>query len=128
MKNFIVNSNIYYIDFVPCLYKDKIETVTSPNLIEYKQTYLDEQIQTSGIMSYALLAIFKTLTKEESKKVFYKVKQLFEAYANIVNYDFEKEHVYMYKMKEIIEYINTNMEYSELAQKVKMYSMRRKEL
>lgn len=71
MKNFIVSENeIYYIDFVPSLYKDKIEKSIAPNLLQYKESYLNDKVQISGILGYAIMSFLKNETKENAIHIY----------------------------------------------------------
>lgn len=70
LKNFIISKgNIYYIDYVPALYKNKIKELKSERLEQYKTSYLDRKVQLAGIMSYAIVPFFNE-NKQELRKVF----------------------------------------------------------
>ena len=60
MKNFILNNDeIYYVDLTPCLYKDKIMNSKSDNLSQYRESYLNKNIQVAGILGYAVMSFVK---------------------------------------------------------------------
>lgn len=70
LKNFIISKgNIYYIDYVHALYKNKIKELKSERLEQYKTSYLDRKVQLAGIMSYAIVPFFNE-NKQKLRKVF----------------------------------------------------------
>ena len=124
MKNFIVSENeIYYIDFVPSLYKDKIEKVTAPNLLQYKESYLNDKVQISGILGYAIMSFLKNESKETATYIYLKLKQLSEVASGLCLDDNNYNHVYIYKLKKIEEYLHSDMTYQELLESINEYSM-----
>lgn len=124
MKNFIVGENeIYYIDFVPSLYKDKIKSSTSTNLFQYKESYLNDKVQISGILGYAIMPFLKTESKENASCIYLKLKQLSEVASGIILDDISSNHVYIYKLKKIEEYLYSDMTYQKLLEAINDYSM-----
>ena len=124
MKNFIVSENeIYYIDFVPSLYKDKIEKSTSPNLSQYKESYLNDKVQISGILGYAIMSFLKNESKETAIYIYLKLKQLSEVASGLGLDNNNFNHVYIYKLKKIEEYLYSDMTYQELLELINEYSM-----
>lgn len=126
MKNFILSGeDIYYIDFVPCLYRDKILQSTAENLLQYRESYLEQKIQIAGILGYAMMPFLKSSSLENSKIVYEKMKAYFR---EIVSISFEPddligEHVYLYKLKQIEMYLNSMITYEEMISNIKGYSM-----
>lgn len=126
MKNFILNDEeIYYVDLTPCLYKNKIMQSKSDNLSQYRESYLNRNIQLAGILGYAIMPFVKYKSKEE-------VQSVYNRFLNIlkekVGFDLrwcnkEFNHVYFYKLLQIQEYINSNITYEEMANRINGYSM-----
>lgn len=68
MQNFIINKNdIYYIDFVPSLYRNKINEVSNNDLKDYKLLYIDTKLQLLNIVNYVLKSMFYLDIKELRK-------------------------------------------------------------
>lgn len=124
LKNFIIsNGKIVYIDYVPALYKDCIEQINSERLEEYKESYLDKQIQLAGIISYAIVPFFN-----ESKSLLNDVyNSMINCIEEILNIRFENvnlpNHVYMKKITIILNYLNSYQSYEEFIKQYKSITM-----
>ena len=126
MKNFIFNGNaIYYVDFVPCLYKDKIAKSTAANLQQYRESYLDDYIRAAGILGYAIMPFIKAYSKNSVIEIYNRIKYLFKLTTNIYfdDLNFDENHVYLYKLQKIDEYLNSDMSYDDLITLLNEYSM-----
>lgn len=123
LKNFIIKDDIYYIDFVPCLYLNKIKNIDIPQFEEYKKTYIDEQIQVLGIASYMLLAMFENVDKYNLINILESVTELFKQYTGIDILNIDKEHVYSERLKLIVDYARNDLNYEDLTTKIKKYSI-----
>lgn len=100
LKNFIISKgNIYYIDYVPALYKNKIKELKSERLEQYKTSYLD-------------------------RKVFLCMMSCIEEILNI-KYDdnYLTDHVYIKKINMIFNYLNSNQDYETFIEKYKFITM-----
>ena len=76
MQNFIINKNdIYYIDFVPSLYRNKINEVNNNFLKDYKQLYIDTKLQLLNIINYVIKSMF-----------YLDINKLKEFKNNLINY------------------------------------------
>lgn len=124
LKNFIISKGeIFYIDYVPALYRNCIEKVTSERLAQYKASYLDKQIQLAGIISYAIVPFFK-----ENKSLLNDVyKNMISCIEEILGIRFENlnlsNHVYMKKLGIISEYLCSCQSYEEFIQQYKSVTM-----
>lgn len=124
LKNFIISKgNIVYIDYVPALYKDRIEKIKSDRLEQYKASYLDRQVQLAGIISYAIVPFFND-DKQSLKEIY---QAMIDCVSSILNIDFSQvnlsEHVYIKKMKIISDYINGNQSRDSFIEQYKSISM-----
>lgn len=100
LKNFIISKgNIYYIDYVPALYKNKIKELKSERLEQYKTSYLD-------------------------RKVFLCMMSCIEEILNI-KYDdnYLTDHVYIKKINMIFNCLNSNQDYETFIEKYKFITM-----
>jgi len=76
MKNYIVNKKeIYYIDFMPSLYRNKIINVENNILKDYKMLYIDTKLQLLSIINYVLKSM-----------MYLDIKKLEEFRNNLINY------------------------------------------
>lgn len=109
LNNFIVqNNDIYYIDYVPTLYRDKINSISSERLEQYKLSLLDRQIQLAGILSHAIIPFFNE-TKSDLKEIYYLMKSCIENILKIkMNLLYQQDHVYSRKLLILEDYLNTN--------------------
>ncbi len=127
LKNFILSKNdIYYIDFIPCLYKDKIIQSSSDNLHQYKESYLDNNIQIAGILGYAIMPFINSLSIYDANNTYKEMKDMINEKVNIsINNNLinSKNHVYFYKIFQIENYLKGNIEHSELLNNINSYSM-----
>ena len=124
LKNFIISKgNIYYIDYVPALYKNKIKELKSERLEQYKTSYLDRKVQLARIMSYAIVPFFNE-NKQELRKVFLCMMSCIEEILNI-KYDdnYLTDHVYIKKINMIFNYLNSNQDYETFIEKYKFITM-----
>lgn len=124
LKNFIISDgNIYYIDYVPALYKNKIKELQSERLEQYKTSYLDRKIQLAGIMSYAIVPFFNE-NKQELRQVFLCMMSCIEEILNI-KYDdnYLTDHVYIKKINMIFNYLNSNQDYETFIEQYKFITM-----
>lgn len=126
LKNFIIYDNkIVYIDYVPALYKDKIENIRHDRLEQYIQSYLDRKIQLAGIISYAIVPFFKE-DKKELSKIFYSMITIIKEILNIDLVDIaNNDHVYLKKMEIINNYLNSEQEYDSFLEDYKSISMQK---
>ena len=110
LNNFIIQHNeVYYVDYVPALYKDKIKSVDSDMLRQYQLSLIDKQIQLSGIVTYAIVPFFD-MSKEKLSEVYYSMKKTIETILNVdMNYKTNADHVYIKKLLVLEDYLNTNM-------------------
>lgn len=124
LKNFIIHENkIFYIDYVPALYKDRIKNIHHDRLEQYKQSYLDRQIQLAGIISYAIVPFFKE-DKKELSKIFYNMLNIIKDILNIDLTNIENiNHVYIKKIIIINNYLNSQQEYNSFIEEYKSISM-----
>lgn len=126
MKNFILNNDeIYYVDLTPCLYKDKIMQSNSDNLSQYRESYLNKNIQLAGILGYAIMSLIKYKSKEEVQVVYNKFLDILK---EKLDFDLnscsnELNHVYFYKLSQIQEHINSNITYDDMVCNISNYSM-----
>lgn len=126
MKNFILNNDeIYYVDLTPCLYKDKIMQSNSDNLSQYRESYLNKNIQLAGILGYAIMPLIKYKSKEEVQVVYNKFLDILK---EKLDFDLnscsnELNHVYFYKLSQIQEHINSNITYDDMVCNISNYSM-----
>ena len=126
MKNFIINNDeIYYVDLTPCLYKNKIMQSKSDNLFQYRESYLNKNIQLVGILGYAIMSFLKYKTKEEVKDVYNRLLSILKEKLDfdLDNCSNEFNHVYFYKLSQLQEYINSNITYEEMINNISNYSM-----
>lgn len=124
LKNFIISKgDIYYIDYVPAIYKDKIMKIKSERLEQYMTSYLDRKIQLAGIMSYAIVPFFNE-DKEELEKIFLGMIKCVEEILKIKFNDNDlTNHIYMKKMNIIFNYISSNQDYESFIEQYKSISM-----
>ena len=126
MKNFIYkDSDIYYVDLVPCLYKNVIEKSTSKNLEQYKESYLNQNIQIAGILGYSTMSFIKYMKKEEAIHVYLKILNILKDKLDF-SLNIEKNnlhHVYYYKLIQIEKYFHTDLTYENMKQKINNHSM-----
>ena len=110
LNNFIIqNDEIYYVDYVPALYKDKIKSVDSDMLRQYQLSLIDKQIQLSGIVTYAIVPFFD-MTKKELFEIYYSMKKIIETILKVdMNCKTNTEHVYIKKLMILEDYLNTDM-------------------
>ena len=127
LKNFILSKDdIYYIDFIPCLYKDKIITSNSDNLYQYKESYLNSNIQVAGILGYATMPFINSLPKYDANAAYSEMKDMIDESTgicindNLIN---NINHVYFYKISQIENYLKGNIEHNELLNNINSYSM-----
>lgn len=127
MKNFILNNDeIYYVDLTPCLYKNKIMQSKSDNLSQYRESYLNRDIQLAGILGYAIMSLVKHKSKEEVKKVYNKFLNILK---DKLDFDFDNcskwynNHVYFYKLSQIQEHFNHTITYEDMINNINNYSM-----
>lgn len=124
LKNFIVSKgSIYYIDYVPALYKDRIMSTNSERLTQYKESYLDRQVQLAGIVSYAIVPFFS----EEKESMNLAFKTMVNCIRCVLGVDFDsvnnKDNVYIQKMMMISHYLNSNQQYNEFISQYNSISM-----
>ena len=124
LNNFIVRDNdIYYIDYVPALYKDKIKSVKSERLKQYKLSLLDREIQLAGIISYAIVPFFAD-TKEELCNVYLLMKRCIEEMLEFkININNNVNHVYIQKLSVLENYLYSNQSKEEFIKKYNSISM-----
>ncbi len=126
MKNFILNNDeIYYVDLTPCLYKDKIMNSKSDNLSQYRESYLNKNIQVAGILGYAVMSFVKYKSKEEVQIIYNKFLDILK---EKIDFDLTKctkdfNHVYFYKIYQVQEYLSSNITYEEMINNISNYSM-----
>ena len=110
LNNFIIQNNeIYYVDYVPALYKDKIKSVNSDMLRQYQLSLIDKQIQLSGIITYAIVPFFD-MPKKELFEIYYSMKKIIATILKVeMNYKTNTEHVYIKKLMILEDYLNTDM-------------------
>lgn len=126
MKNFILNNDeIYYVDLTPCLYKNKIMQSKSDNLSQYRESYLNRNIQLAGILGYAIMPFVKYKSKEEVQIVYNKFLNILKEKLifDLSKCSKEFNHVYFYKLLQIQEHINSNITYEEMVDNISSYSM-----
>ena len=124
LKNFIISKgDIYYIDYVPALYKDRIMKLNSERLEQYMLSYLDRKIQLAGIMSYAIVPFFKE-EKEELKNLFLGMIKSIEEILNIKFNDKDlTNHIYIKKMNILFNYLNSKQDYESFIEQYKSITM-----
>lgn len=126
LKNFIHhNGELYYIDFVPCIYKNKISQSKSEVLKDYIDSFLDNNITLQGIYYYAIKTILPNLNKEELISFRSELNNLYQEELNL-QLDLNSNHPYTKCIKEIDKYIDTNMDINELESNLKKYSLEEK--
>ena len=126
LKNFIYhNQELYYIDFVPCIYKDKLKKSSSEVLKDYIDTYLDSNITLLGIYYYILKTLLNSMSKEELLSFSLELNKLFNEELNIA-LDFNTSHEYGKCIEKIYEYLNTGLNLSELNEQLKKCSLEEK--
>lgn len=112
LKNFILNNNeLIYIDFVPSLYKDKINRVDNIVLDDYKKLYIDNSMQLISILNYILKSLIY-LSKEELKLIKEEIIGYIESEFNM-NIVIYGDNVVMKKNILLDEYINGSMNKDE---------------
>ncbi len=124
LNNFIIKDDeIYYVDYVPALYKDKIKSVDSDILSQYQLSLVDKQIQLAGIVSYAIVPFFNE-SKDELMEVYHTMKKTIETILNVdMNSKDNLEHVYIKKLIIIEEYLNNSMDKQTFLKKYNSISM-----
>ena len=126
MKNFILkNDDIYYVDLTPCLYKDTIIKCKSKNLLQYKESYLNKNIQLAGILGYAIMPFIKYKSRNEVKEIYKKLFSILnkKLFFNIDDCNVNYQHVYFYKLMQINKYLNSNISQEEMYNNINNYSM-----
>ena len=126
MKNFILNNDeIYYVDLTPCFYKDKIKQSKSANLSQYRDSYLNRNIQLAGILGYAIMPFVKYMPKKEVQMIYNKFLSILKEQLDFDLDDCSEEfnHVYFYKIYQIQEYIKSNITFEEMISNTSNYSM-----
>lgn len=112
LKNFILNNNeLIYIDFVPSLYKEKIEESTSLIIEDYKDLYLCTDIQLISIMNYVLKSLMY-LSKEELQKMRDEITKIIVETFNS-NLVIESKNVVLKKKELINSYIEDEIDLGE---------------
>lgn len=112
LKNFILNNNeLIYIDFVPSLYKSKIKDVNNPILNDYRDLYINSNIQLISILNY-ILKSFTYLPKCELKEIKEIIKSYIENEFN-TNLNIDGNSVVIKKNKLINKYINEDITLDE---------------
>lgn len=108
LKNFILNNNeLIYIDFVPSLYKDKIEQVNNSKINDYKELYINSNIQLLSIINYilkSLLYLPKDQLKQIKDEIIIYVEEIFKTKIHL-----NEENVVIKKTKLLNKFINENM-------------------
>ena len=128
MKNFIYKEDeIYYVDLVPCLYKDIIKKSTSNNLLQYKESYLNKNIQIAGILGYTIMPFIKYKSKEEVKEIYQKINDILyqKLKFSLNSMDYHLQHVYLYKLIQIDDYLNTDLTYEKMKNNIDNHSMQK---
>lgn len=124
LKNFIIsNGEIIYIDYVPALYKDRIEQVSSKRLEQYKESYLDKQVQLAGIISYAIVPFLnedKLLLNDVYNSMISCIEEILRIRFQNLNLP---NHVYIKKMTIISEYLSNCQSYEEFIKQYRSISM-----
>ena len=116
MKNFIINKNdIYYIDFVPSLYKDKIDKVNNKYLSDYKLLYLDTKLQLLSIVNYVLKSMFYLNLEELMEFRNNLIKYIEKNFKLSLKINYQNEYSRKYELinKYIDGYINQDEFYKE---------------
>ncbi|MGM9878934.1 MAG: hypothetical protein ACI31R_02800 [Bacilli bacterium] len=126
LKNFIYNDEeLVYVDLTPCLYKNKIKNIESENLIQFRDSFLNENITIAGILGYTLKALLKSETKEILEKAYSKIKTMLEyEEPNEIN----DNHVYLDKLSLIEKFLYSDMDLEELFILMDNYSMKKQSL
>ena len=123
LKNFIYHKNeIYYIDFVPCIYKDKLLESNSNILKEYIASYLDSNITLSGIYYHILKTMLDVLNKKEMLIFSEQLLNLYSEELN-VSLNFNNNHPYSIGIKKINNYINTNLDIKTIKEQLNACSL-----
>ncbi|MBR1416471.1 MAG: hypothetical protein IJ572_01470 [Bacilli bacterium] len=126
LKNFIYHNNeLYYIDFVPSIYKDKIRCSKEEILKDYIDTYLDSNVTLLGIYYYILKTLSNAVNKEELLLFSYELDNLFKEELNI-KLDFNSQHEYGKCIKIMREYLNSNFSFKQLEEQLKKVSLEEK--
>lgn len=124
MKNFILkDGEIYYVDLTPSLYKEKIRQSDSENLKQYKESYLDKNIQLAGILGYAIMPFLEYETKEDASIIFSKFNQILKEKLDFVLDLTNMKHVYLYKLSQIIDFLSSSLSYEDMKNNISSYSM-----
>lgn len=124
LNNFIIqNNDIYYVDYVPALYKNKINNVHSELLQEYQLSLIDKHVQLAGIVCHAIIPFF-TSPKTELKEVYFSMKEMIEEILGVkMDYTSNFDHTYIKKMMLLEEYLTTNQDEHEFSEKYNSISM-----
>ncbi len=124
MKNFILKDDeIYYVDLTPALYKDKIRESNSENLKQYRDSYLDKNIQLAGILGYAIMPFLEYKTKEEASIIFRKFNLILKEKLDFILDITDLKHVYLYKLSQIVDYLSSDLSYKNMKNNISSYSM-----
>ena len=122
-KNFILNQNeLVYIDFVPSLYKSKIEKISNKDLKDYKELYTNKEIQLTSIMNYLLRALIY-LSKEELIDIKTEISEYIEKNFNTQLLQ-QSDNVVIKKMKLLNKYIYENIDKKEYNEEYKKINKR----
>lgn len=108
LKNFILNNDeLVYIDFVPSLYKRKIKKVNNNILNDYKELYINSNIQLISILNYILKSLMY-LPKGDLKEIKELIINYIESEFNI-NIFIDSNNVVIKKNKLLDRYIYGDM-------------------
>lgn len=123
LNNFVLNNNdIYYVDYVPALYKDKIQSINSNRLKQYQLSLLDKKIQMAGIISYAIMPFFNE-SKDNLYSIYNMMKQIIGEMLQ-VHFDRDDiEHVYLQKLSLLEKYLTSDMEKDDFLNEYNSISM-----
>lgn len=125
LKNFVYNGKeLIYVDLTPCLYKDSIRNIKLENLIQFRDSFLDENITIAGILGYTLKALIKEEDKETVKKAYIKIKEMLEYKPQ----EKRENHIYLDKLSLLEDFLNSDMEKDELFDLLKDFSMKKESL
>ena len=126
LKNFIYHDrDLYYIDFVPCIYKDKLRASKSDVLKDYIDTYLDSNITLLGIYYYTLKTLLNAMDREELGRFAIQLNVMFREVLG-VKLDFSNGHEYGECVRGIHEYLGTDLSLDALQTKLDACSLEAK--
>lgn len=120
LKNFIISKNsIILIDFIPCIYVDKLNTIKSGITRDLYELYKNLDIQLMGIIGYSIFP-FLEYEKKEFEQIY---KDIYNYADKIYKIDKSKKHIFVDRILLIDEYLTSDMSREDFVNKYKILSL-----